>query len=110
LIKIVLFIIALINGGWMIFDGIYVLKNGKYFGPDIPGPWSKIVKKIGLNPFKLGVPFIILGLLWIVSFAFFALDYSFSWYSSLIIAVCTLWYMPIGTILSVISIVVLLLI
>ncbi len=108
MIKIFLFVIAVLNGGWMIFDGIHVLRKGKYFGPDIPGPWSKIIKSIGIDPFKLGVPFVILGFLWIVSFTLLLLGFNFAWYTSLIITICTLWYIKIGTVLSVIAILLLL--
>ena len=30
--------VAALIGGWMLFDGLYVLVRGKYFGPEKPGP------------------------------------------------------------------------
>lgn len=45
--KILFSIIALLNGAWMLFDGLHVLRTGKYFGPPESGPWSGVVKKLG---------------------------------------------------------------
>ncbi len=105
--KIIIVLIALLNGGWMIFDGIHVLLKGKYFGPETPGPWSNIISSIGINPFKFGIPFIILGLLWIIFLTTILLHVSWGWYGALITAIATLWYLPVGTILSIIYIVLL---
>lgn len=98
--KIILAIIALLNGGWMIFDGIHVLLKGRYFGPEQPGPWSNLFKVIGLNPFSMGIPFIVLGLLWLLGYAAFYLGVSWGWMACVVIAVATLWYLPVGTVLS----------
>ena len=91
----------------MIFDGIHVLSTGKYFGPERPGPWSDLVAAIGLDPFKFGIPFITLGILWLVFSISMLLGQNWTWYAALITAVFTLWYLPVGTILSVTYIVLL---
>lgn len=100
-VKILVLSVALLVGGWMIFDGIHVLSTGKYFGPEKPGPWSDLVAAVGLDPFRLGVPFIALGVLWLAFTAAMLLGRSWAWYASLITAVLTLWYLPVGTELSV---------
>src|SRR5260370_37967119 len=103
--KTALTLIALFVGGWMIFDGAHVLIYGKYFGPEKPGPWSAIVSSVGLNPFKLGVPFVVLGLLWLL-FLVGILGYrSWAWDGALVTAIASLWFLPIGTLFSVIFIV-----
>jgi lysophospholipase L1-like esterase len=48
--KVLVFLLALIIGGWMIFDGAYVLSTGKYFGAKKPGVWSNVVSAFGVNP------------------------------------------------------------
>lgn len=103
-VKILVLSVALLVGGWMIFDGIYVLSTGKYFGPEKPGPWSDLVAAAGLDPFRFGVPFITLGVLWLGFAAAMLLGQSWGWYAALVIAVLTLWYLPVGTILSIVYI------
>ncbi len=63
--KLTLVILALLNGGWMLFDGLHVLRTGKYFGPDMPGPLQMLPKALGLDPFRLGPLFDGLGLVWL---------------------------------------------
>jgi hypothetical protein len=106
--KALVTLIGLVVGGWMIFDGVYVLKTGKYFGPEKPGLWSDIAAWFGLDPFSLGVPFIALGALWIVFLAAMLVQQSWAWYAALLTAILTLWYLPVGTILAVLYIVLLL--
>ena len=106
-VRILFSLIAVVVGGWMIFDGIHVLSTGKYFGPEKPGPWSDLVLAAGLDPFRFGVPFIVIGVLWLAFTAAMLLGHSWAWYASLLTAVLTLWYLPVGTVLSVIYIVLL---
>ena len=101
-------LIALLVGGWMIFNGIHVLTTGKYFGPEKPGPWSGLVAAIGLDPFRLGVPFIALGVLWLLFLVAMLLHQSWARYAALLTAILTLWFLPVGTILSLLYIVLLL--
>lgn len=108
LAKSVIILIALLNGGWMLFDGIYVIRNGKYFGSVKPGPWSKPFAVFGINPFSLGSMFIIFGLIWIdVAFSLI-FSVSWAWMFALVIAFSTLWYVSVGTVLAFIAIIVLL--
>lgn len=61
--KILLSILGIINGSYMLIDGIYVMLKGKYIGPEKPGPWSILFSKIDFDIFRLGPLFIIFGLL-----------------------------------------------
>jgi hypothetical protein len=99
-VKVILSLIALLVGGWMIFDGVHVLTRGRYFGPEKPGPWSDVVAAVGLDPFGFGVTFIVLGLLWLLSLAAVLLRPRHGWYAALLVAILTLWYLPVGTILA----------
>ena len=98
--KVIVSLIALIAGGWMIFDGIYVLSTGKYFGMEKSGVWSNFVSVFGINPFSLGVPFIVLGFLWLLCLVGLLLHQTWAWYGALFVAIATLWYLPVGTVLS----------
>jgi hypothetical protein len=98
--KIITSLIALLVGGWMIFDGIYVLATGKYFGPEKPGLWSDLIGAIGVDPFKLGPLFIAFGLLWLFFLTAMLLRQSWGWQAARFTAFLTLWYLPVGTVLS----------
>ena len=62
IIRSIFTLIALLAGGWMIFDGVHVLLTGKYVGPEKPGVWSNVVSAVGIDPFSMGVSFIIFGI------------------------------------------------
>ena len=99
-------LISILNGSWMIFDGNYVKKHGKYFGTEKPGPWSILVHKLGINPLKMGNIFITYGFIWIIGlFLLILIHNSLIWSLFLIISLITLWYIPIGSIISLINII-----
>jgi len=108
IVEFSLFLLALLNGGWMLFDGIHVIRKGKYFGPEEPGVWSKIVASLGINPFSIGPVFVVLGIAWFVSIAGVLLSSSWGWLAMLASAIATLWYVKVGTVISIITIVLLL--
>ncbi len=95
----VLSLIALIQGGWMIFDGQNVLRTGKYFGPDVPGPWRHIPQALGIDPFSLGPLFLALGAVWILLGLMVAFGNLMFW-AITATAMLSLLYLPMGTVLS----------
>jgi hypothetical protein len=99
-IKALLAIVALLAGGWMIIDGVHVLICGKYIGPEKPGPWSALFSRLGVNPFHLGPLFIVLGALWLACLAATLLGYTWGRWAAAVVAVASLWYLPLGTMLS----------
>ena len=102
-LQITILILAVLNGGWMIFDGVHVIKKGKYFGPPEPGAWSKIISKCGINPFSIGPLFILLGVMWLISSTGLLLDYQWGYMAVLITAISTLWYIKVGTVISILT-------
>jgi len=106
--KILLFIIAFLNGAYMLLDGVFVMLKGKYIGPEKPGPWANLFYKLDIDVFKLGPLFIIFGLLWLVWLCGLWTNQSWVYISGLIISVLTWWYLPVGTLFSLIIFVVLL--
>ncbi|NRB38096.1 MAG: hypothetical protein HRU20_06460 [Pseudomonadales bacterium] len=101
-VKISLLLLALLNGGWMLFDGMHVMRKGKYFGPEEPGIWSKLVASFGINPFSMGPVFVALGLFWFVSVAALLTSMSWGWLALMVVAIATLWYVKVGTAISII--------
>ncbi|PID59787.1 MAG: hypothetical protein CR986_04375 [Ignavibacteriae bacterium] len=100
--KIIITMLGLLNGGYMLLDGIFVLLKGQYIGTEQPGPWSLLFKKAGVNVFKLGPLFIVFGILWLIWI--YALWTNLQWVFTFGIAICilTLWYLPVGTLFSLI--------
>ncbi|HEX8334395.1 MAG TPA: hypothetical protein VF622_17360 [Segetibacter sp.] len=105
--KIFISILAFLNGGYMLIDGIYVLLRGKYIGPEKPGPWSYLFNRLDVNVVKLGQMFIVFGLLWLLWLCSLWVNHQWAYMFGLIISLLTLWYLPIGTLFSIIIIIVL---
>ena len=100
LAKLFAAVIGSLAGGWMIFDGVHVMVRGKYFGPDKPGPWSVLVSRVGVDPFSLGPAFVLLGAAWLVFLIALLAGQAWGWYGSVVVAVATLSYAPLGTVLA----------
>lgn len=107
--KLLLSLLGLLNGGYMLADGLHVLLRGKYIGPEKPGPWSLLFEKSGVDVFRLGPLFILYGGIWLswIYVLWFRPSWAFAW--GMAVAVATLWYMPAGTLVSVVVIGILLL-
>ena len=108
---------ALIEAGWFAFDGSHALVTGDYVTPKSGkfagqlGPWSKIVIAVGIEPRSSLMKSIhlLLGLVWLSMMVCFGMQFSWAWWGMLTCAVLGLWYLPFGTLLSLIQIVLLLL-
>ncbi|SFF14689.1 hypothetical protein SAMN04488541_101782 [Thermoflexibacter ruber] len=107
--KIIITILGLLNGSYMLLDGLFVLFKGKYIGPEKPGPWAILFYKLNINVFKLAPLFIIYGLLWLLWLFALWTNQSWAYLFGLLISILTIWYIPIGTLFSLIILFVLLL-
>ena len=106
--KVLITILGLLNGSYMLLDGLFVLFKGKYIGPAKPGPWANLFYKLNVDVLKLGPLFIIFGLLWLVWLFALWTNQNWAYVFGLIISILTLWYLTVGTLFSVIILVVLL--
>lgn len=100
--KLTILLLSLLNGIYMLADGIYVILNGKYIGPEKPGPWSWLFSKMNADVFKLGPMFVVYGLCWLCFTLAFWTKQPWAWWAGICISFLTLWYFPIGTIISLI--------
>ncbi len=107
-VKIILTILAFANGIFMTMDGLHVMMKGKYIGPEKPGPWATIFYKLKINVFKLGPLFIILGLSWLIFIYTLWTNQEWTLIFGVIISALTLWYIKVGTFISIITIALLL--
>jgi hypothetical protein len=94
--------LALINGLWMLIDGIYVLANGKYIGPEKPGPWASLLGMTGIDVFRLGPLFVLFGVLWLTFSGSIFVGATWARTLGLVLSVMTLWYLPFGTLISIV--------
>jgi hypothetical protein len=105
--KILITILGLLNGGYMLLDGLYVMIKGKYIGPAKPGPWANLFYKLNMDVFKLGPLFIVFGLVWLVWLCGLWTNQSWTFLLGILISVFTLWYLPAGTLFSLIILILL---
>ena len=105
------------TASWMFFDGTRALIVGDYvtsqtgeFAGQL-GPWSNLVQAIGIEPHSVWMKliFIIQGLGTLAIVVSYVLNKSWAWTSLLIAMLLGLWYLPIGTLVNLIALILLLL-
>ncbi|MBN8688159.1 MAG: hypothetical protein J0M10_14130 [Chitinophagales bacterium] len=106
--KIFITILGILNGVYMLADGIYVTLKGKYIGPEKPGPWAALFYKLNADVFKLGWLFIIFGLAWLFWLYCLWTNKEEAYIYGIFLAVLTLWYFPFGTLSSLLLLAILL--
>jgi hypothetical protein len=100
--------LALSPGLFMTFDGFRALTLGDYLTPRTGrfagqlGPWSGVVSAVGIQPRStvMKVIFVIFGLAWLGAAAAFANRTPGSSLALAVVSVATLWYLPLGTLIS----------
>ncbi|MCI0364328.1 MAG: hypothetical protein L0Y44_16690 [Phycisphaerales bacterium] len=113
----IIIILAIQEAGWMAFDGTRALTIGDYITPKSGayagqlGRWSKIVESVGIAPRSTLMKsiFVVYGFAWLAIIVCFIFRFEWAWWAMLIAASGSLWFVPIGTLLGAIQIVLLLL-
>jgi len=108
-------ILAFLNFGYMAFDGGRALLKGDYIRPTSGeyagqlGPWTHLVKKIGIDPEStfMKMIFLVWGLAGITLTICYALNFDWAWKYMLIINICSVWYLWMGTASSVLQMILL---
>jgi len=111
----VIMVLVLINAGWMTFDGSRALIVGDYVTPRSGehagqlGPWSGLVDAVGIGPRSTLMKsiFVLYGLAYLGTMLAFLLQLPGSQKALLLMAVLGLWYLPFGTLINLIVIVLL---
>jgi hypothetical protein len=108
---LIVLLVALV-GGFMLLDGVRALVGGDYTTPREGihagelGPWAKLVSAVGIPPRSTGmkVAFVVYGLAYLTAVVLFALGIV---PAIVLVAVAALglWYLPFGTLLNAIVIV-----
>jgi uncharacterized membrane protein len=105
------------EAGYMLVDGVRALTRGDYFTPSRGayagrlGPWAGLVRAVGIDPRSTAMKwvFVIYGVAWIGVAVAFVIGAPWAWVAMLVAAMASLWYLVIGTVVSGIVIVLLLL-
>jgi hypothetical protein len=105
--------LGLVEGGWMAFDGTRALTLGDYVTPSTGayagqlGPWKYVVGAVGIPPRStaMKLAFVAYGLGWLIISLGLAYRSAWAWRAMVIAAVATLWYLPVGTVFSVVQII-----
>jgi hypothetical protein len=108
-------LLILINGGYMLFDGIHALTTGDYVTPKSGpsagqlGPWSKVILAVGLDPRSTLVKsiFVFQGAVTLALLVCFLLRAPWAAKALKIAAIAGLWYLPVGTVVNIIVLVLL---
>ncbi len=104
-------LVALLVGGWFVYDGMRALQKGDYTTPSSGahagqlGPWAKLVALVGIDPrgMPMKIAHIALGILWLASAILFVAKPHLGWFALFVSSVCSFWYLPIGTLLAVVE-------
>lgn len=107
-IKRIIIVLALLQAFWMTFDGTRALIIGDYVtpksGPNTGrlGPWAGLVTSLGIDPRStlMKSVFICYGLAWLTMVVFYVMGDGRARWPMLALAVGTLWYLPVGTAIS----------
>ncbi|MBY0525357.1 MAG: hypothetical protein K2R98_18260 [Gemmataceae bacterium] len=110
-------VLGVIIGGWLTFDGTRAFLTGDYVTPRSGtnagqlGPWSNLVAATGLDPRSpvMKAVHVILGVSWLAAVSCFATRVPLGWWAMAGCAVASLWYLPVGTLIAVVELVLLLL-
>jgi hypothetical protein len=111
----VVLLLAFAEGGWLAYDGARALIVGDYVTPKSGqfagrlGPWSKLVSAIGIEPRSalMKSVHLVIGVVWLAVMACYVLGYPWAWAGMLVCAFAGIWYLPFGTLLSIIQIILL---
>ena len=104
-----------VNAAFMTFDGIRAFTVGDYLTPKSGphsgqlGPWSKVVQAVGIEPrsnLMKGIH-VALGVTTLALLGCFLMKFSWASNALLAAAFAGLWYLPVGTALNAVAIVLL---
>jgi len=105
--KAILTAVCLLQGGYMLFDGVHRLLTGSYFGGRL-GPWAALVSAAGLHPGAMAPVLVVLGVLWLVGGVALLLRARWAVILLIIVSAVSLAYPIFGTTLSAIALAVVL--
>src|SRR3989442_8608265 len=97
--------LAIINGGYLVIDAIHRFVVGDFLriGGQL-GPWAVLVGAVGIDPLAMGPVFLVIGVAQVAAASLLLLRRPWGDVLVLAFAIGTLWYLPFGTLSSMIQI------
>ena len=100
--------LALMQGLWLAYDGCHALVTGDYTTPGSGpragqlGPWSRLVSALGVEPRSTFIKclHVFLGIAWLIASVVFIKRPAAGRGVVFGCAMASLWYLPVGTLLS----------
>lgn len=113
--KWIITLLVILTAGYMFFDGAHALIVGDYITPTDGeyagqlGPWAELVSSIGIEPRStfMKVVFVVYGFTTLAVLAGFITQQAWGRSALLIMAVLGLWYLPFGTVMNIIVLILL---
>jgi hypothetical protein len=114
--RTVIVLLALLEHGWLLFDGLHAFATGDYVTPRTGrfagrlGPWSRVWEALGVDPRSQPIQLlhVAIGAAGVVCLVAFALGAGWARTGLMVCAVASLWYLPFGTLSSLIQLALLL--
>ena len=105
------------SASWMVFDGARAFILGDYVTPQTGefagqlGPWSNLVKAIGLEPrsILMRLIFVAQGVATMIMVVYYLLNKPWARTGILVAMLLGLWYLPIGTLVNLVALILMLL-
>ena len=113
-----LYLIALlivINAGYMVVDGVHAFATGDYITPKTGasagqlGPWSKVIQAVGLDPRSNLVKSLLIfqGVVTLALLVCYLFQVPWAANALKVAAIAGLWYLPVGTVINILVLVLL---
>lgn len=115
MMKWIIVILIILNAGWMFTDGVRAFVLGDYVTPSSGeyagqlGPWAEVLTNVGLEPRSTFVKatLITYGFASFVAVIGFANEQPWGRSALIVMAVLGLWYLPVGTTMNMIALILL---
>jgi hypothetical protein len=111
ILKYVVMAFATINFGYMVVDGLRAIIKGDYIRPSTGpyagqlGPWTTVVQRLGIEPESALMKriFVVIGVLGLVATVLYTTD-KIDELPMLIVALLSIWNLYLGTLISILMI------
>ena len=114
-LKIAVPLVALLIGSWLCYDGLRACQKGDYTTPSSGphagqlGPWTRVVSLFGVDPrgMLMKTVHVALGVFWLTAAFYFVTKPHLGWMMLVVCSISSLWYLPIGTVLATVELILL---
>jgi len=103
-LRVVVIALAILEAGWIAFDGARAIVVGEYLKPRIGryggglGPWTRVARAAGIAPRSTLMKGILVGygLVWLGVALAFARGAGWAWWGMVLAAASAFWYSTLG--------------